>query len=136
MKIHHQMVPSFSHDTLKKDVLVERLEHVIAVALGAGASGLGGVPVERNGLKGELGVSAPAVILAALLGITGIDSLFKEKTVLPIADVAGGLGRNPGMGPNAQILPSAVFWWAGSGAARARPSRRRGRPPGTGPHRP
>ena len=91
------------------DVLVELLEHVIAVALRPGASRFGGVPVECNGLKGELGVSAPAVIFAAFLGITGINSVFIEKTFLLIADVAGGLERDPGIGPNALILASAVL---------------------------
>jgi hypothetical protein len=45
----------------------------MAVTLGPGAGRLGGVPVERNSLKGELGVSAPAQILAAFLGITRIE---------------------------------------------------------------
>jgi hypothetical protein len=90
----------------RKDVLVELLEPVIAVALGPGASGLGGVPVERNSLKGELCVFAPAWILAAFLGITGIDFVFIEKTFLIIADVTGGPERNPWIGPDAQILPA------------------------------
>ena len=81
----------------------------MAVTFGPGAGRLGGVPVERNSLKDELCLSAPAVIFAALLGITGIDSVFIEKTFLLIADVAGGLVRVPGIGPNAQILPSAVL---------------------------
>ena len=51
------------------------------------------VPVKRNSLKRELGVSAPA---GAFLGITGIDSIFIEKTFLLITDVAGGsLGAVP-----------------------------------------
>jgi hypothetical protein len=58
-----------------------------------------------NDLKAELGVSDPAVILAAFLGITGIDSVYIEKTFLLIAAVAGGLERNPGIGPDEQILP-------------------------------
>jgi len=49
------------------------------------------------------------VILAAFLGITGIDSVVRGKMFLLISDVAGGLERNPGIGPNAQILPSAVL---------------------------
>ena len=92
-----------------KDVLVELLEDVIAVPLRPSASRFAGVPVECNGLKGELGVFAPALIFAAFLGITGIDSVCIEKTFLLIADVAGGLERNPGIGPDAQILPSAVL---------------------------
>jgi len=58
-----------------------------------------------NDLKAELGVSDPAAILAAFLGITGIDSVYIEKTFLLIAAVAGGLERNPGIGPDEQILP-------------------------------
>jgi len=68
----------------------------MAVTLDPGAGRLGGLPVERNSLKDELCVSAPAVIFAALLGITGIDSVFIEKTFLLIADVADGLEREPG----------------------------------------
>jgi hypothetical protein len=49
------------------------------------------------------------VIFAAFLGITGIDSVFIEKTFLLIADVAGRLERNPGVGADAQILASAVL---------------------------
>jgi hypothetical protein len=49
------------------------------------------------------------VIFAAFLGITRIDSVFIEKTFLLIADVAGSLERNPGVGADAQILPSAVL---------------------------
>ena len=47
------------------------------------------VPVKRNSLKRELGVSAPA---GAFLGITGIDSIFIEKTFLLIlpSTVLGG----------------------------------------------
>jgi hypothetical protein len=52
---------------------------------------------------------APAVIFAAFLGITRIDSVFIEKTFLIIAEVAGGLERDPGIGPDAQILASAVL---------------------------
>jgi hypothetical protein len=81
----------------------------MAVTFGPGAGRLGGVPVECNGLKGELGVSAPVLILAAFLGITGIDFVFIEKTFLLIADVTGGPERNPGIGPDAQILSSAVL---------------------------
>jgi hypothetical protein len=81
----------------------------MAVTFGPGADRLGGVPVERNSLKGELGVSAPALILAAFLGITRIDSVIIEKTFLLIADVTGGPERNPGIGPDAQILSSAVL---------------------------
>jgi len=92
-----------------KDVLVELLDDVIAVALRPGAGRFGGVPVECNGLKGELGMFAPALIFAAFLGITGIDSVFIEKTFLLIADVAGGFERDPGIGPDAQILASAVL---------------------------
>jgi hypothetical protein len=91
------------------DVLVELLEDVIAVALRSGASRFGGVPVERNGLKGELILFTPAVIFTAFLGITGIDSVFIEKTFLLIADVASSLERNPGVGPDAQILPTAIL---------------------------
>jgi hypothetical protein len=49
------------------------------------------------------------VIFAAFLGITGMDSVFIEKTFLLIADVAGSFERNPGLGADAQILPSAVL---------------------------
>jgi hypothetical protein len=52
---------------------------------------------------------APAVIFAVFLGIRGMDSVFLGKTVLPTADVTGGLERNPEMGPDALILPSAVL---------------------------
>jgi hypothetical protein len=48
------------------------------------------------------------VIFAAFHGITGIDSVFREKTFLLITDDAGSLERNPGIGPDAQIL-SATF---------------------------
>jgi hypothetical protein len=54
-------------------------------------------------------MSAPAVILAPFLSIAGIDSVIMEKSFLLITDVAGGLERDPGIGPNAQILPSAVL---------------------------
>ena len=74
------------------------------MTLAPGASRLGGVLVENNGLLGELGVSAPALILAAFLGSTGIDSVFIEKVFLPTADNTGSLERNPGIGPDAQIL--------------------------------
>ena len=74
-----------------------------------GTGHFGGVPVERNGLKGELGMFAPALIFAAFLSITGIDSVFIEKTFLLIANVACSLERNPGIGPDAQILPTAVL---------------------------
>ena len=79
------------------------------VALRPGAGRFGGVPVERDGLKGELGMFTPAVILAPFLGITGIDSVFIKKTFLLISDVAGSLERNPGIGPDAQILPAPVL---------------------------
>lgn len=52
---------------------------------------------------------APALIFAAFLGITGIDSVFIEKPFLLIADVASSLERNPGIGADAQILPAAVL---------------------------
>ena len=48
-------------------------------------------------------------LFAALLGVTGIDFVFIEKTFLLIADIACSLERNPGVGPDAQILPTAVL---------------------------
>jgi hypothetical protein len=78
---------------------------------------------------------APAVIFAAFLGITGMDSVFLGKTFLLIADVTGGLERNPEMGPDARILPSAVLggWEAVPPEPTFPPA---GRPPGAGHHRP
>ena len=58
-----------------KDVLVELLEDVIAVALRPVSGRFGGVSLERNGLKAVLSVFAPALIFAAFLGTTGIDSI-------------------------------------------------------------
>jgi hypothetical protein len=44
-----------------------------------------------------------------LLSKTGVNSAFIQKSLLLIADAAGGLERNPWIGPNAQILPAAVL---------------------------
>jgi hypothetical protein len=71
-------------------VLVQLLEAVLAVAFAPGPSRLGGVPIERRCFLRVQCVSAPAVILAALLGIAGIDSVFIQMTFLRSADVAGG----------------------------------------------
>lgn len=92
-----------------KDILVELLDAVIAVPLRPGAGRFGCVPVECNGLKGKLGMFAPALIFTVFLGITRIDSVFIEKTFLLIANVACSLERNPGVVPDAQILPTAVL---------------------------
>jgi hypothetical protein len=67
------------------------------------------VPVESNGFKGELGMLAPALISVVFLRKTGVNSDFIEKSLLLVADFAGGLERNPGIGPNAQILPASVL---------------------------
>jgi hypothetical protein len=61
--------------------------------------------VEALRRHGQLVVSPPAVIFAAVLGFTGIDSCLVERSLLLSSDLACNLERNPGKGPDAQLLP-------------------------------